>query len=215
MGKKVTKDRQAAQAAQKSQRRLRALLGAALLVVGIGAVVGGVLAFRHEQQKDAAAPDTANYETVLKKYYSAILAADGQRMSQVMAPPEYWTYYMETYSKTEEDVIKSFQEGCNTTLDEWKENYGADVKVSYKIAGLSEPAQEGLDEWNTNMESMLGNDGAKITDAVVLSVEETFSGSQSSGKEIIYPTLGKIGDSWYIIEEDNDELKGTAATEAT
>lgn len=214
MGKKVTKDRQIAQAQQKKQRRIRVIAGIALLVVGVGAVVGGVLAFRQEQKQDEATPDTSNYEAVLKKYYGAILSADGQSMSQVMAPPEYWTYYMETYSKTEQDVISTFQEGCNTTLDEWKASYGNDVKVSYKIDGLSEPAQEGIDEWNTNMQNMLGNDGAKITDAVTLSVEESFSGSQGSGKEVVYPTLGKIGDSWYIMEEDNDELKGTAATEA-
>ena len=86
-----------------------------------------------------------------------------------------------------------------------------DVKVSYQIAGMSEQGQDGLNEWNANMEEMLGNDGADMTESVLLEVKVTYSGSTSEGTEIIHPTLGKIGDQWYLISEDTQLDSSSAA----
>lgn len=49
-------------------------------------------------------------------------------------------------------------EGCNNTVQEWKETYGDDVKVTYQIQGMSSQGDAGVSEWNTDMEKMLGNE---------------------------------------------------------
>lgn len=115
---------------------------------------------------------------------------------------------MKTYSKSEDDVVESFTEGCNNTVQEWKETYGDDVKVTYQIQGMSSQGDAGVSEWNTDMEKMLGNEGADISDAVTLEVKRNFSGSNDSGTDVVYPTLGKIGEKWYIISEDDATLRG-------
>ncbi|MGN1403382.1 MAG: hypothetical protein ACI4XB_03570 [Ruminococcus sp.] len=210
---KTTKDQKQQEQQQKKSRRIRLLAGIILILGAAALVIGGILLFQKEKSADDAAPDASGYEDTLSAYYSAIVSADGKTMSQIMAPPEYWTYYLETYGKTEEEVIENFAEGCNNAMSEWQSEYGTDVKVSYQIAGMSQQGQEGLDEWNADMEELLGNDGASVSEAVTLEVDLTFTGSIKTGSDVVYPTLGKIGEKWYIISEDSEELKGEASQE--
>ncbi len=207
MAGKVTKNKAAAAKEEKRKRSTRIIAGIVMLLAAAALVVGGILLYQQEREKEDTLPDASNYEKVLGNYYSAILSADGKAMSQVMAPPEYWTYYMETYEKTEDDVINTFSEGCNATLKEWKDTYGTDVKVSYQIEGMSQQGDEGVQEWNSDMEETLGNAGASITEAVTLEVKISYQGSVKSSTDTMYPTLGKIGDRWYMIAEDSEELK--------
>ena len=172
---------------------------------------GGVFYYRSQKAAEEAVPDASGYEELMKSYYSAIVSGDGKKMAQLMAPPEYWNYYMETYDKSETDVEDALKEGCAATYSGWQNTYGTDVKVSYQIAGMSEQGQDGLNEWNANMEEMLGNDGADMTESVLLEVKVTYSGSTSEGTEIIHPTLGKIGDQWYLISEDTQLDSSSAA----
>lgn len=213
MAKKVTKNQKQAEQQQKKNRRIRLLAGVFLILAAAGLVVGGVLYAKKEKKANETAPDASSYEETLSAYYSAIVSSDGKTMSQVMAPPEYWTYYLENYEKTEADVIENYAEGCNNTMSEWQSEYGTDVKVSYQISGMSQQGQEGMDEWNSDMETLLGNDGASISEAVTLEVHLTFTGSAKTGSDVVYPTLGKIGDKWYIISEDSEELKGESSQE--
>ncbi len=214
MAKKTTQNRKQAEQAAAKRRHLR--IGAGIVLVAAAAALagGGLIWYQRDQKAQNEAPDSSDYADVLSTYYTAILSEDGQAMTQIMAPPEYWTYYMETYDKTEDDVIESFSEGCQNTMLEWKETYGDDVKISYQIEGMSEQGDSGLAEWNTNMEDMLGNDGADITQAVTLEVKRTFQGSNDSGSDVVYPTLGKIGEKWYIISEDDETLQGSGTSQA-
>ena len=186
MAKKVTKNRKQAEQAAAKRRHLRIVAGIIMVAAAAGLACGGLVWYQHDQKAQQQAPDSADYADVLQSYYTAVFAADGQTLTQLMAPPEYWTYYMETYNKTEEDVIDSFAEG------------------------LSEQGDSGVSEWNSNMEEMLGNDGADISQAVTLEVQRKFQGSNDSGTDVVYPTLGKIGEKWYIISEDDDTLKSGA-----
>ena len=187
MAKKVTKNRKQAEQAAAKRRHLRIVAGIIMVAAAAGLACGGLVWYQHDQKAQQQAPDSADYADVLQSYYTAVFAADGQTLTQLMAPPEYWTYYMETYNKTEEDV-----------------------KVTYQIEGLSEQGDSGVSEWNSNMEEMLGNDGADISQAVTLEVQRKFQGSNDSGTDVVYPTLGKIGEKWYIISEDDDTLKSGA-----
>jgi hypothetical protein len=157
--------------------------------------------YRDSLAENEAAPDTDDYASVIGKYYAAVFDKDGKTLATLTAPPDYWTYYYETYDKTEQDVIDSFEEGCENTLADWKETYGDDVEVSYRISGMSQQGQDGIDEWNENMEELLGNDGADMTESVTLQVELTFTGSVKTGTEDISPVLGKIDGTWYLVSE--------------
>ena len=210
MEKRVTKNQKRAQEQALKKQRNRLVAGIILIAAALVIAVGGVLLFLQDQKKTDAVPDTSDYEQVLQSYYDALISADGKTMAQITAPPEYWPYYLETYDKTEADVEASFQESCQEKMSDWQSVYGSDVTISYRIVGLSRPDENGLEEWNQNMESLLGNTGANISEAVTLEVEQTLSGSTKKGTETVYPTLAKMGDNWYIMETDNEKLQNPA-----
>lgn len=219
MAKRVTKHQEERRKAQEKSRRTRLIIGIVLILAAAAAVVIGAYAFQSEQdqneemqlfREDHEEDGESNYEDVVSHYYQAILSQDGQEMVQIMAPPEYWTYYLETYDKSEEEVIETFAEMCATIMTDWESEYGSGITLTYQILGVFEPSQDGLDEWNTNMETLLGNDGAEITDAVMLEIALTVTGDSDSEILTYYPTIAQMGDSWYMLEEDNDELQGTS-----
>lgn len=207
MAKQTNNQKQMAQ----KKRKLRTAAGVTLLVLAAAGVLGGIWYYRQQhpssssEQASSSAPDASTYEAVMQSYFSAILTGNGKAMAQLVGSSAYWTFYMENYDKTEEEIEKQLDEACATIHSEWQNTYGEDVQVSYQIVGMSQQEQEGIDEWNANMEEMLGNDGANISESVMLEVEVTYSGSITSGKETLHPTLAKIGDSWYIIEEDTTD----------
>lgn len=224
MAKRVTKNQTQRQKQEAKSRRTRLIAGIVLIVVAAAAAVAGIWMFQKEQddstqmqifrEEHQDAESSSGYEDVLNRYYQAILSEDGQMMAQIMAPPEYWTYYLEAYSRTEEEVVEAFTEMCSEILSEWEAQYGSGITLSYQIIGVSEPAQEGLDEWNVNMEQLLGNDGASITDAVTAEVELTVTGSAGGDVLTYYPTIVQMGDNWYMLEEDNDTLQGNVSEES-
>lgn len=218
MAKRVTRDQKTHQKNQAASRRRRMIAGVILIVVAAVIVAAGIFLLRREQQQGQQmesfrqshgdAETAAGYEDVLSRYYQAILSEDGKALAQIMAPPEYWTYYLETYDHTEEEVTGMFTEMCSEILDGWEASYGSGIALTYQVLGVSEPEQEGLDEWNAQMQTLLGNDGAQITDAVTAEVALTITGSEDSDVLTYYPTIVQMGDSWYMLEEDNDALQG-------
>ena len=193
MAKKTTRNQKQAEQAARKRRHIRIIAGIIMVAAAAGLAFGGLFWYQKEQKAQKAAPDSSDYADVLSSYYTAVLSADGQTLTPLMAPPEYWTYYMKTYSKSEDDVVESFTEGCNNTVQEWKETYGDDVKVTYQIQGMSSQGDA---------------EGADSSDAVTLEVNRNVSGSNDSGTDVVYPTLGKIGEKWYIISEDDATLRG-------
>ena len=208
MAKKTTRNQKQAEQAARKRRHIRIIAGIIMVAAAAGLAFGGLFWYQKEQKAQKAAPDSSDYADVLSSYYTAVLSADAQTLTQLMAPPESWTYYMKSYSKSEDDVVERFTEGCNNTVQEWKETYGDDVKANDKIQSMTSQSDAGVSEWNTDMEKMLGNEGADISDAVTLEVKRNFSGSNDSGTDVVYPTLGKIGEKWYIISEDDATLRG-------
>ena len=236
MEKRVTKNQKRAQEQALKKQRNRLVAGIILIAAALVIAVGGVLLFLQDQKKTDAVPDTSDYEQVLQSYYDALISADGKTMAQITAPPEYWPYYLETYDKTEADVemlaVGCYDDYANQDYTIYNDVFSdngycaintnwavfANGTATHAVPGINwynytlitRPDENGLEEWNQNMESLLGNTGANISEAVTLEVEQTLSGSTKKGTETVYPTLAKMGDSWYIMETDNEKLQNPA-----
>ncbi len=204
---KVTKDSTQRANSKRRARRSRFWIGVVLLVVVVVLIVVAVFVARDSRQDDDSEELSAatDYQQVLQRYYAALLTEDGQVIAQCMAPPSYWTYYLATYGRTEDEVMDAFAEMAAETTNEWTTLYGESLELQYKILGMSEPAQEGIDEWNSDMADQLGNHDLDILDAVTLEVELTVTGATGSGDITLYPTLVEMEDGWYMLEPDASE----------
>ena len=106
-------------------------------------------------------------------------------------------------------MIDRLRRGCSNNRSEWKK-LRDDGEGDYQIEGLSEQGDSGVSEWNSNMEEMLGNDGADISQAVTLEVQRKFQGSNDSGTRRGLSHPGQDRRKVYIISEDDDTLKSGA-----
>ncbi len=156
-------------------------------------------------QEDAA---TA-CQNLMSEYYAAIMGEDAKALYQMMAPPEYWTYYKDSYAKSESEIIATYTDAINNTLASWKASCGSNVKVSFQIEASAEQNKDFLTEWSQTMNATIGEDVLTAQDAMTLEVVQTVTGSSNTQKTTIHPTLIKVNDTWYIL----DEGTGSAAAQ--
>lgn len=187
-----------------------AMICAAVLIIG-----GGLFFIISDNNDDEITPksfaavgeeDSATAcQNLMEKYYSAIMGDDGEAYFNLMAPPEYWDYYMETYGKTRDEVIATYSDAISNTKASWKSQCGNDAKVSFQIISSGEQSEEFLKNWNENVNSSVGEGILNAEEAVTLNINQTVTGSSGTIETATSPILIKINGSWYISYEGIDE----------
>jgi hypothetical protein len=197
--------------------------GAALLLVAVAGICFAVLPSSSDAETsgestavseassttDAAdaehAPDA--YQSLMSQYYTAFIQDDPDAIYGLMAPPAYWTYYLEHYDKTKSDVIATYEQAIADTMADWEEQCGEDISISFSITGMSEQSEDFLTEWTEDMNEMLGEDTVHAQSAVTLQVERTIKGSSDTLTETLNPTLIEVDGVWYILQEDTADTE--------
>ncbi len=187
------------------------LIAAALIIIGIGlfmifrdnkrdenVVTPGKFAVIGEEDSATAC------QNLMSEYYSAIMGEDGKALYKLMAPPEYWSYYMNTYSKTEEEIIKTYNDAINNTKTEWQAKCGDDAKVSFQITASGEEPEEFLKNWNDNVGSLC-DEQLTAEEALRLNVTQTVKGQKDNIESNNSPILIKVNGHWYILNEGIEE----------
>jgi hypothetical protein len=182
-------------------------IGAALLLLG-----GGIwMLFSGNDSGETMTPggfaavgeedDATACQNLMSEYYSAIMSGNGEELYKLMAPPEYWEYYMEEYGKAESDIISTYDDAARNTRAEWHAGCGDDAKVSFKIEASGYQTEDFLNEWSTAMNDMLGENALTAEAAMTLNVKQTVTGSVSTNETTTSPTLIKVNGVWYILDE--------------
>ena len=181
-------------------------IAAALLLLG-----GGAFLLFNDSNEDTITPsdfaavgeeDSATAcQNLISKYYTAIMGEDAETLYKLMAPQEYWDYYMISYGKTEADIVDTYEDAINNTKAQWMARCGSDAKVSFQIEASGEQTEEFLTELGNNMNETIGSDAITVEEAMTLSVAQTVTGSNGTLEAVKTPTLVKINSSWYIIDE--------------
>ncbi len=182
-------------------------IAAALLILG-----GGIfLIFSDKNNGETMTPggfaavgeeDTATAcQNLMSDYYSAIMSENGENLYKLMAPPEYWEYYMQEFSKDESDIISTYNDAASNTLAQWHAECGDDAKVSFKIEASGYQSDEFLSEWTDTMNETLGSNLLNAEEAMTLNVKQTVAGSLNTKETTASPTLIKVNGKWYILDE--------------
>ncbi len=188
-----------------------------LLYGGIGAVaaaavlIGGGIYMIASDKQETVTPggfsavgeeDSATAcQNLMSSYYTAIMGEDASAMYNMMAPPEYWDYYLLTYNKVEEEVIETYADAINNTKASWQAKCGADAKISFKIDASGEVSQEVLTELSDSINNAIGKDVYHAEEGMTLNVTQTVKGSSGTLETVNTPTLIKVNGNWYILDE--------------
>lgn len=116
-----------------------------------------------------------------------------------MAPADYWEYMEDEYDMDVDDMIEEAEEGLEDTLDYLEEEYGENIRVSYKVTKkkkLSDKKLEGIAEALADAYDL---DEDKFTEAYELDVEMTIKGSEDDDEDENELTVIKYKGKWYAI----------------
>lgn len=145
--------------------------------------------------------DATACQKLLSTYYQSIVNQNSQQLYQLMAPPEYWSYYQAHYDKSTADIITTYDDAIQNTLSEWEKSCGDHVKVAFHIEASSEKTEDFLTEWSDSMNSVIGENVLTAQKALTLQVTQTISGDSGTKESTTMPTLIQVNDTWYILDE--------------
>lgn len=118
-----------------------------------------------------------------------------------MAPPAYWDYFEDTYDMDVKDLIENLKDASDSILDDLEEEYGDNIKISYKVTDADQLDKDDLKEIKDSLKDRYDIAKKSVTDAYELDVELKIVGSEDEDEEEMECYAVKIDGKWYLISE--------------
>ncbi len=119
-----------------------------------------------------------------------------------------WKTYTKAFPKEIVDTMeKSFSwldvkdgdELMKKAVDEYKDTYGKNFKISYKVLNKKELSKDDLNDLKSSLE-IYGIDKNKVKKAYEVEIEMSITGSKENDSNEVTCTVGQIGTKWYILD---------------
>ncbi|PWM23171.1 MAG: hypothetical protein DBX53_02435 [Clostridiales bacterium] len=140
---------------------------------------------------------SSNPEKALDNYISVVCNGKVNKLEK-LAPAEYWEYLEDENDVSMKDAEEQMEELNKTLIRGLEDEYGDNIKVSYKILEKDDASSSDLDEMKDYIKSNYDIPKKSVTDAVELEVELTVRGDddEETTESTFYAV--KVGGDWYI-----------------
>ena len=132
-----------------------------------------------------------------------------------LAPQEYWDYLEEEYEVDIDDIIDQAEDSFDDMMDYYEEEYGDNIRVSYKVEDKKELSSRKLKGIAEALADAYDMDEDDFTAAYELDVEMTIKGSESDDDSDAEITVIKYKGKWYAISwyKSGDEYRASFMTD--
>ena len=131
---------------------------------------------------------TPDYEEPIKNFIEGMVEANSEKF--LNAFPEFLSKYMKQ-SFTNEDLSE--------ILEDAKEEYGEDLKMTYKVVDKKELSEEELKQMQEDLKENYGQESS-VSAGYNLNVEINTKGSKKEETDKDEYTVYKIDEKWCMIE---------------
>ena len=140
---------------------------------------------------------SSNPEKALDNYISVVCNGKVNKLEK-LAPAEYWECLEDENDVSMKDAEEQMEELNKTLIRGLEDEYGDNIKVSYKILEKDDASSSDLDEMKDYIKSNYDIPKKSVTDAVELEVELTIRGDddEETTESTFYAV--KVGGDWYI-----------------
>lgn len=164
----------------KNKSFIKILIVLTILVVSVGMLMGCGINKNEEKIPE--------YEEPVKSFIEGMSEANSEKF--LNAFPEFLSKYMK----------QSFtNDSLNEILEDAKEEYGEDLKMTYKIADKKELSEEELKQQKENLKENYGQE-VSIEEGYKLTVEITTKGNKKEETDSDEFLVYKIDGKWCLIE---------------
>ena len=147
-------------------------------------------------------------EKALDNYLDVIFYGKVSKIEK-LAPKEYWDYVEEASDMDLEDIEDTAKDLYKDKIRSLEDEYGDDIKISYKITETDDVKKSMLDTMKDNIKEKYDIPKKNVTDAVEMEVELTIKGDddEETLDGNIYYAI-KVDGDWYICSSDGSFLIG-------
>ena len=140
---------------------------------------------------------SSNPEKALDNYISVVCNGKVNKLEK-LAPAEYWECLEDENDVSMKDAEEQMEELNKTLIRGLEDEYGDNIKVSYKILEKDDASSSDLDSMKDYIKSNYDIPKKSVTDAVELEVELTVRGDddEETGESTFYAV--KVDEDWYI-----------------
>lgn len=136
-------------------------------------------------------------EKALDNYISVLYNGKVNKLEK-LAPAEYWEYLEDESDVSLSDAEEQMEELNKTLIRGLEDEYGNNIKISYKILEKDDVSSKDLDSMKDYIKSNYDIPKKSVTDAVELEVEMTVRGDDDEETDESTFYAVKVNGDWYI-----------------
>ncbi|HBV52579.1 MAG TPA: hypothetical protein DEF06_09825 [Clostridiales bacterium] len=136
-------------------------------------------------------------EKALDNYISVLYNGKVNKLEK-LAPAEYWEYLEDESDVSLSDAEEQMEELNKTLIRGLEDEYGSNIKISYKILEKDDVSSKDLDSMKDYIKSNYDIPKKSVTDAVELEVEMTVRGDDDEETDESTFYAVKVNGDWYI-----------------
>lgn len=143
------------------------------------------------------------YEKAIDNYFDIAFSGKLDNLKN-MAPEAYWEYMEEEYDVDVDDMIDELEDGIEDLVEMMEDEYGKNIKVSYKITDAERFDEDDLKDVKEEMKDNYDISKKSVTDAYELELETKIKGSEDDDEDEVEMYVVKIDGKWYCMTEYYD-----------
>lgn len=152
----------------------------------------------------AVALSGSPYKSTLDNYFAVAVNGEYEKIEE-LAPEVFWEYLGESYyGMSAEEVVEYYEDSCDDyfgdgLLEEWEEEFGRNVKFSYKIVYENKLSERKLDNLQDALKDNYGIKRKDVKLAYEVELEAIISGSKDEDMEEVDLIVVNIDNEWYVV----------------
>lgn len=169
----------------KNTKVLKVIAIIAMLVMSMYMLTG---CGKSDSKNEKEADKVEGYEQPIKYLVEGLSEANSEKF--LKAFPEFISEQVKQYF--DDDYLK-------TALDRAEDEYGANVKMTYKVTGKEEISEDDLKDMAEDVKDSYDEE-VEITKGYVVDVEITTKGDDTEDTEEDSFDVYEIGGNWYVLD---------------
>lgn len=139
------------------------------------------------------------YKSAINNYIDVMIKGQVNKLDK-LAPQEYWEYYEDNYDMNIDDLEKDAEDMVDTIIDMLEEEYGDNVRVSYKVTKEDKLTDNELNEIREGVNDRYGIARKSVTEGYDISFDTTVKGNDDEMTSEASAYIVKIDGGWYLTD---------------
>ncbi len=136
----------------------------------------------------------SGYKSVVGNYVEAMNDCDAEKILEAM--PKEYIDYLEDQGMDKDDLIDELEYYLELMIEELEDEYGDDIKISYKITEDKKMDKDDLEDLQDEYDDM--DLDIEIKEARELEIELTIKGDDDKDDDDLDLVVIKVDGEWYL-----------------